>query len=164
MEDLFYTCEKSAPVDYKYVEEALACTYQKTHYPNVFRATTKCSFEYSEFFKKLKQDLNCHHRPLYLKWPANTLYDWHTDGWNRKVSLNIPLVSSDKSLTFCRTPNDGTFYNVYQVKYSMYLPTILNVKHEHCVINYSNEDRYVINISFLDTEYETVLEYFKNLR
>jgi hypothetical protein len=163
MEDLFYTCDKIAPIDYKYVEEALSSTYRKIQNPNIFVSNTRCSFEYSEFFKKLKRDLNCH-RPLYLKWPANMLYDWHIDGWTRKVSLNIPLVSSDKSLTFFRTPNEGTFYNLHQVNYSMYLPTILNVKHEHCVINYSNEDRYVINMSFLVSDYETVLEYFKNLR
>lgn len=164
MEDLFYTCDHFPEVDKKYVDEAASLQYIERHRPALYIGDIARTFQDTDFFKSIKKDLLCL-SPTYLKWPANTCYNWHTDGLGRKASINIPLVSSNKCLTLFKTKTkDSPFENLFNVNYIMYKPTILNVKHEHCVLNYSDQDRYVINISLNHVTYHDAVEYLKNLK
>jgi hypothetical protein len=167
MENLFYTCSNFPDIDSKYVDEAVTSNYKINYTPRYIFTDVISSFEQTDFYKKIKQDLLCG-PPTYVKSPANSYYDWHVDVSSREVSLNIPLVSNEQCITCFRSQEipraTAPFYRLYKVDYMMYKPSILNVKKHHCVINYSNEDRFVINISFHVVPYERVLEYFKNIK
>ena len=164
MEDLFYTCDHFPEVGKKYVDEALSLSYVERLTPSLFIGGLAQTFADTEFYKNLSTSLPCS-SPLYVKWPANTYYTWHVDGFNRQASLNIPLIASDKCVTMFKTKKENSkFENLFQVPYIMYKPTILNVRQEHGVFNFSSQDRYVLNLSFNTVPYKVVIEYFKNLK
>ena len=168
MEAFYYCCEHLPDIGQTIVGEALTTEYVKTSQPNEFVATVMSSFAQTHFFKQLRADLKCSY-PMYKKTPSNTLYDWHVDGLpdnlsRRKCSINIPLTVSEHAGVFFRTALEGTFYNVHRAKYVLYKPTLLNVSHEHCVINDSDSDRIVLNLSINYFSYTDTVEYFKNLR
>ena len=168
MEDFYYCCEHLPEIDQSIVSEALATEYVKTSQPNEFVAPAISSFAQTHFFNKLRADLKCSY-PMYKKTPSNTLYDWHMDGKldnpnRRKCSINIPLMFAEHAGVFFRTAREGTFYDVHRAKYVLYKPTLLNVSHEHCVINDSDSDRIVLNLSINYFSYTDTVEYFKNLK
>lgn len=164
MEDFFYTCNHFPYLDEKYIDEALSLSYVERVAPALLVGGISTTFANTDFYKNLNKAVPCS-SPIYLKWPANTCYNWHTDGFNRRASINIPLVSTFKCVTMFKTKNEGSIFDdLFQVEYVMYKPTVLNTQQEHGVFNFSDQDRYVINIGFNTVTYKSVVEYLKNLK
>jgi hypothetical protein len=54
-------------------------------------------------------------------------------------------------------------YNVEEVVYNLYKPTLIDTTHEHCVINNSDESRIILSLTIWDTTYDEALFFLKNL-
>ena len=126
--------------------------------PSTIQAKT--SFENSRFVYDLSKKFGSV-RTHYLKFDPMTCYNWHTD-IARKCSINFLLNDPADSLTLFRQPipNSTLWYNIQQLKYDLFQPTLLNVRESHCVLNYSQETRYVLTIGFtLDVTYADVKDF-----
>jgi hypothetical protein len=155
----------------EHYEEAKAAQYEtfvlEKHTgkkPSTYQAPT--SFEQSKFMDDLRKEFK-DVRTNYLKFDPMTCYDWHVDA-ARNCSINFLLNDVPESLTLFREYIEDSrhWYNIKRLKYNLYQPTLLNVKEQHCVINYSQETRYVLTIGFtLDVSYMNVkrfLMFYKN--
>lgn len=123
--------------------------------PSTYQAPT--SFENSKFMEDLRKEFK-HVRTNYLKFDPMTCYDWHVDA-ARNCSINFLLNDVVDSLTLFRNyiQDSRHWYDIKRLKYNLFEPTLLNVKEEHSVINFSNETRYVLTIGFtLDVSYMNV--------
>jgi hypothetical protein len=115
------------------------------------------SFEDSKFMADLRAEFK-NVRTHYLKFDPMTCYDWHTDV-ARNCSINFLLNDPVDSLTLFREfiEGSGHWYNIKRLKYNLFQPTLLNVREQHSVINYSQETRYVLTVGFtLDVTYMNV--------
>jgi hypothetical protein len=158
--EFYYKASHIQVVDEQLLEEAKAANYSsgvvekntgKT--PSTVQATT--SFENSKFIADLRKEFKSV-RTHYLKFDPMTCYDWHTD-IARNCSINFLLNDPEDSLTLFREYLFGINYKIIRLKYDLFQPTLLNVKAPHCVINYSQETRYVLTVGFtLDVSYMDV--------
>lgn len=165
MEDLYYCFEDYPTLPPPWFADGLNATYKEHFHPHDFRGT-KCSFNDSKFIQTLKENIG-EVTALWIKNPANTLYNWHIDKDIRKCSINFVIKQSDKAMALYRKPmydvKEIIYYKTQTVKYIIGKPTILNVKKEHCVINPSDEERIILSLCVRESSYEDTLNFMKTL-
>jgi hypothetical protein len=144
------------------IQEGLTGTYRKHQSPYSFSANAS-QMKSSKFYQLLGNmfgELNVD----YLKNEPNSLYDWHVD-YNRSCSINWVIQTNTKAVTFFRTNYVKPFFwDLEEVKYELFKPTVLDTTKSHCVINNSNEERIILSLSiFKKNAYTEVVEYLQNL-
>jgi hypothetical protein len=142
-----------------FIQEALTNDYRLVLKPDSYRADATL-FNNSNFAKLVTNQFDIVDA-VYLKTNPMTLYDWHVDK-NRTCSLNWVIKTNSKAMTLYRESVTGLYWNIDEVEYDLYKPTLLNTKVEHCVINNFPEDRIILSMSFWHP-YETVLSFLKDL-
>jgi hypothetical protein len=151
------------------VQEALGAEYKLSQNPKLYKCDTS-SFRQTDFFDSVQRHFkkNCGAR-YYLTHP-NSYYGWHVDG-NRQFAINWVIKDTPCSFCFFKepiieaiTPNfHPLFYNLIQVDYDLYKPTIINTSLEHCVINNYNDRRIILSMTVPGVSFEEGVEYFSNL-
>lgn len=86
-----------------------------------------------------------------MSFAPHTIYDWHTDIFV-KVRLNYVLNDVIDAMTLFKEPTQTSniVYNIEQCKYTVRSATLFNSQVEHCVINNSDQTRYLLSIRFFD--------------
>lgn len=145
------------------IQEALDSSYTPKQQPYNYSAIATAMMN-TEFYKNLSSvfgKVDCD----YLQNKPNSLYDWHTD-LNRTCAINWPIKTNPGALTLIRYEyNKPFFWNLEQVQYELYKPTILNTEKFHCVINNHTDDRIILSISIQSKNgYNEVVEYLQNLK
>lgn len=99
----------------------------------------------------------------YLYNPPWSLYDWHQDLAGHQSCINFLLTDTPGARTIHKFPTDCNLnYKVTVVEYDLYRPVLLNTRIDHCVINMTNQDRYVLSVLLLDTTYNIAKEYLNH--
>lgn len=93
-------------------------------------------------------------------------YDWHID-LRRQCSLNWLLQNTKGKAYYRKNANEAKgsksiTYQLIQVEYSLYKPTLLDVTKEHCVINDNDQDRIIFSMS-IDAPFNEVYSYLSSL-
>lgn len=102
---------------------------------------------------------------VYAKTDPEGLYDWHTDKGGVTTGINILLSSPDKCITLFRTATGIPLqYKIYQCDYEQFRPTVFDSTVEHCVINLSQEPRYLLRVPIADATYKEVRDYLLEYR
>jgi hypothetical protein len=155
-------------LDQIFVDEALSASYifpgpQTVKNSESTRiASAASSFIETDFYKDLQRDLGAT-EAFYLRFPPNIYYDWHTD-IHRNCCINFAIDDYPNSLTLFRQPSYGIEYSVQRVHYVPKQATILNNNVEHCVVNLSDSNRYILSIGFsTSTSFDDVKNYLTNL-
>jgi len=122
-----------------------------TKSPTSFKATKFCQDLCNKF-----GDV----RPWFFRNNPMTVYDWHADA-SRSCAINFLLNEVSTSLTLFRQATDTRLmYNIFPCTYTLYQPILFNTTISHCVINNSNEYRYILSIGFpTTTDYNSVKEF-----
>jgi hypothetical protein len=148
-----------------YRTEALHATYELSYKPNQLKAPS--SFNSNPFIKMLQNKFGkC--GGVYIKNAPWSYYDWHTD-IGRQCSINWVIKTNARASTLYRTKieaPDGQrsiMYDITEVNYTQFKPTILDTTKEHCVINPSDEDRIIFSLS-IDAPFQEVKEYLCGLK
>jgi hypothetical protein len=144
------------------IQEALTGNYKKHQTPYSFAANAN-QMKASNFYKKLEDsfgEINVD----YLKNEPNSLYDWHVD-YNRSCSINWVIQTNPKAVTLFRTNHlKPFFWDIEEVQYELYKPTVLDTTKSHCVINNYFEERIILSLSiFKKNAYNEVVNYLQNL-
>lgn len=150
-------------LDNYFIQEAYNSDFELVKTPSsLIRANS--SFLFNNFSKMVSSSLGevgtSYHKQL-----PHSLYDWHVDN-NRSCAILWIIKTNPQANTFYReaVPDTRLMYNITEVDYTIYKPTLLNTKYEHCVINNGDEDRITLNMSIFNTPYEKALEFFQNLK
>lgn len=117
------------------------------------------SFIDTQFAKDLQAGLgNIKTRLLYN--PPWSLYDWHQDIAGHKCCINFLLTDTPGARTIHKFPTDCklNFY-VKLVEYNLYYPLLFNTRIDHCVINMTDQHRYILQILLFDVTYEEAKKY-----
>ena len=102
---------------------------------------------------------------VYAKTNPNELYDWHTDKGGVVTGINILLSDPADCITLFRTKtNIPLQYKIYRCDYEQFRPTVFDSTVEHCVINLSQEPRYLLRIPIADATYQEVRDYLLDYR
>jgi len=165
MDKYFYHLDLP-PLPNFFINEGITGDYAVTLRPNLYWC--KSSFFTSDFFKLLQKEFgeeNCSVK--YYVNPPNSYYDWHKD-LKRGFGINWVVKTNPHALTLYREPmplgDEKFMYNITEIDYRGFAPTIINGKVEHCVINNFNDTRYIMSLSVVGTPYEDALPFFKNLK
>jgi hypothetical protein len=153
----------------RFIDEALTIDYSlpgnitNIQIENTNRiGVAQSSFIESDFFKDLNEKFGAN-EAVYLRFAPGAYYDWHADG-HRKCCINFTIEDYTNSLTLFRTRISDLDYTLEKVNYVSKQATVLNNSVEHCVINLSESNRYVLSIGFpLTVDYPTLKEYLSNL-
>jgi len=171
-DDYFYQLSHLPLLDQEYINEGLAAEYQLPAAeingvltPRVTKAITS-SFNDSKFIQDLRQKLNTHVEVVYFRNNPRTLYDWHSDisvniKKSRYCAINFLLNIVHNSLTLFREPTTRLNYNIIECPYILYSPMLFNTQHKHCVINNSNQNRYIMSVTPFNISYHEALDFFK---
>ena len=171
--DCYYQLPNLPNLDEFFINDGLTATY---HYPppevdgihtrRVVRADTK--FADSTFVNDLRQKLTAEVTTVLLKNDPHTCYDWHSDdnkaGFRkcRKSAINILLNQVPDSVTLFRKPSEHRMtYNISDCPYVLHKPMLFNVLVEHCIINNSDQPRYLLSIGLGDTLFGDAIDFFK---
>lgn len=101
---------------------------------------------------------------IILKINKNSMLHWHKDRY-RGCAINIPIYDLSSSLTLFGTNAGNDYQNIIKVPYNVGCPVLLNTQESHCVLNLSNEDRYILSFGFLHpTTYLNVYEHMQMLQ
>lgn len=144
-----------------YVREAINAKYELLYKPTRIKASS--NFEKSSLVNLIKKKFRGV-QAEYLKNSPRSIYDWHTD-IGRQCSINWVLKSNPRAVTMYRTKHevpDGVksfTYDLHEVDYTLYRPTIINTTKEHCVINPSDTERIILSLTVFDYSYEEVRDY-----
>jgi len=163
MKNDFHTCFSNFPIlPNSIIEEANNSNYKKCEHPYSFSAVAMAIRD-TVFYKNLSSvfgDISAD----YIKNEPNSLYDWHTD-FNRSCSVNWVIKTSPSAFTFFRSNRrEPFFWDLEQVKYDLYKPTVLDTTKNHCIINNHHKERIIMSISIYKKKaYNDVVDYFKNL-
>ena len=155
----------------RYIKEALNAEYKVSYKPNQLSAPS--SFNTDPFLHKLRlrwkgiygTDLTG--RGVYIKNLPHSYYDWHTD-IGRECSINWVLKTNPKAMTLYRDHipapegNNSFMYDIEEIDYTLYKPTLLDTTKEHCIINSSNDERIIFSLS-INAPFEQAKEFFSNV-
>jgi hypothetical protein len=120
------------------------------------------TFANSKFAQDVSEKLNTKIESHYVKFSPYTLYDWHTDiRKGRTCAINFLLNEVPKSLTLFRQPVSHLNYNIIECKYTLQKPMVFNVKKSHCIINNSDQFRYLLSITLVNIMFDDAVEFFK---
>ena len=161
---MFHTQLYNLPALPAYViQEALESTFIPKQQPYNYSAVATAMMD-TVFYKDLVNvfgKVDCD----YLQNKPNSLYDWHTD-LNRTCAINWVIKTNPGALTLIRYEYSKPFFwNLEQVQYELYKPTVLNTGKFHCVINNYNDDRIILSMSIYSKNgYTDVVEYLQNLK
>jgi hypothetical protein len=118
-------------------------TIRIVHAPSNLKQTRLCYDLFKEF-GEVKTE--------YFKNEPMSYYDWHAD-IKRNCGINFLLNDVGNALTLYLTEGsirlNGTIENVVP---KLYRPVLLDTTVRHCVINYSNETRYILSIGLHDPD------------
>ena len=96
----------------------------------------------------------------YVRTDPMSEYSWHTDKGGVTTGINILLSPPDECLTLFRTKTDIPLqHKIYRCDYEQFRPTVFDSTVEHCVINLSQEPRYLLRVPIANTTYEQVRDY-----
>lgn len=165
----FCKIDNLPPLPERFINEGLASNFVYNPMPALWWAP--CSFEETEFYKKLEEKFGFT-RVNFNMFPANSIYDWHTDS-TRRCSINWVLKTNPMAHTFYKEPIKETVIiegqqtlvnHLLEVDYDLYKPVLLNTTKKHCVVNNYNDTRIIMSVSvFNNFSYEDVLTYLKSL-
>jgi hypothetical protein len=117
-------------------------------------------FNKTKLFKDLKNKFRHTDSTSFVRVNPQSLYDWHTDHNGITTGINILLTPTADSYTLFRTPTDiPNNYHIVRCDYQQFVPTLFNSEISHCVINLSNEYRYLLRIPIRNTPYEEVRQF-----
>lgn len=160
----------------EYVNEALNATYAVTQpsdeMPDIVHRKNRwigSENAPSTFYKtKFCKDLEAQFGEIetyYVRFNPMSLYDWHTD-IQRQCGINFLIQPVSNALTLFRyaeLSNHTLMYHLDQLQYVPRMPVLFNTTVEHCVINLSNETRYILSVTFKRTiTIYHVREFLKN--
>ena len=165
----YYKINNLPSLPEQFIKEGLESKFVYNPMPALYWAP--CSFKDTEFCKKLEEKFGFV-RVNFNMFPANSLYDWHTDS-TRRCSVNWVLKTNPLAHTFYKEPIAETVIiegqqthvnHLFEVDYDLYNPVLLNTTKKHCVVNNFNDIRIIMSLSiFNDVSYEQMLEYLQNL-
>jgi len=120
------------------------------------------SFINTKFASDLQKSLG-KIKTRYLYNPPWSLYDWHQDLAGHKSCINFLLTDTPNSKTLHRFPTECRLnYQVEVTEYRLYYPLLFNTRIDHCIINLTNQHRYILQILLFDSTYQDCKEYLKN--
>jgi hypothetical protein len=120
------------------------------------------SFVETKFAQDLIKNLG-NIRARYLYNPPWFLYDWHQDISGHQSCINFLLTDTPGARTLYKFPTDcNLHYKVKTLEYNLYKPVLLNTRIDHCIINMTEQHRYVLTVLLLDTTYNTAKEFLSN--
>jgi len=164
----YYTNLNLPPLDDQFISEALNQKFELIHEPSILICAST-TFHTTDFFKTITSKFRCGTR--YFLNPPHTIYDWHTDN-KRSCAINWVIKTNKNCLTLYREAipeaipeinKRVVLYNVEEVVYNLYKPTLIDTTHEHCVINNSDESRIILSLTIWNTTYDEALFFLKNL-
>ncbi len=149
LENAFFHLTHFPLIDSKHAELALNADYSEMllYYNRGIQNSYAEAKEVSD--SKLCRDLRGHFGECaasYIKTNAMTGYDWHMD-MSRKTCINILLVQPPGAQTLHKVNINNLTYHLRVCDYKLFRPTVFNSTIPHCVINPSNQDRYILTIS-----------------
>lgn len=155
----------------KYIKEALNAEYTVNYKPNQLSAPS--SFNDDPFLHKMrlkfmaKYNRGMSGRGVYIKNLPHSYYDWHTD-IGRECSINWVIKTNSRALTLYRdhipAPEGITsfMYDIQEIDYTLYRPTLLDTTKEHCIVNPGNDARIIFSLS-INAPFEQAKEFFSNV-
>jgi hypothetical protein len=163
MHNKFFTHLNNLPVlPANIIQEGLNCNFRLVSEPSRLYVG-KTSFNETNFYKQLQNTFK-EVGTSYRYTPANSIYDWHIDN-KRVCAILWPIKNNSSAATFYRGSKSikNIFYDLTEVDYTLYKPTLLNTTYEHCVINNYNEPRIVLSVSLFDISYEDAIPLLQNI-
>ena len=152
------------------IQEGLNCNFKLISEPSRLYVG-QTNFNNTNFYKQL-QSIFGYVETSYRYTPPNSVYDWHIDK-RRNCAILWPIKNNSGAGTFYRevtinsvqdgNNNKNMFYDLTELDYTMYSPTLLNTTYEHCVINNYNEPRIVLSVSLFDISYEDAIPLLQNI-
>jgi len=118
---------------------------------------------------KFGQDIKEYFGPIttkYARMDPYTTYDWHRD-LDRPYGLNVLIVQpTHGAITLHRKMINRMVSQIREVTYTPMQPLLFNASIPHCVINNSNQVRFIMSMSFFETTrtWEEAKQWFLNYR
>jgi hypothetical protein len=164
----FYQLNNIPTLPEQYINEALAAEFQQPKVetngqlsPRTTRAVT--SFVDSKMFQDIKHTICPGVHACYFRNEPQSLYDWHIDSTgNRKTAINFLLSDPTHSMMLYRKFVSRLNYSITACPYQLGQAMLLNVDQEHCVINLSQQYRYVLSVSLPGVEFDQAVNFFQN--
>lgn len=117
---------------------------------------------------KFAQDLVANLGKIKCRYMYNqpwSMYDWHQDLAGHHSSINFLLTETPGARTLHRFPTDCRLnYKVVVLEYKLYRPVLFNAKVDHCIINMTDKDRYILSVLLLDSSYEKSKDFLSNYK
>lgn len=117
---------------------------------------------------KFAQDLIANLGKIKCRYMYNrpwSMYDWHQDLAGHYSSINFLLTDTPDARTLYRFPTECRLnYQVKLLEYQLYRPVLFNARVDHCIINMTNKDRYILSVLLLDSSYDTVKQFVNNYK
>jgi hypothetical protein len=88
----------------------------------------------------------------YMKFDPLSYYDWHTD-LNRGCAINFLLNLVPNTVTLFGSRISRINLDIIPVTYTLYQPMLFNTKISHCVINYSQQTRFIMSVGIHDANF-----------
>lgn len=166
MNEFYFSLDHLPAVDASYLELAEQAPYA---YPDPVQPRSQVigclarEFADTQFVRDLKKQFGENKvLPAFLKNPPGTIYDWHRDIAHpergaRLCGINWLLTSEESVFTLFRVPNSATGRLIHKIKvlpYVRFRPVLFNTQEEHCVINFTDQDRLILSVGFHDVPYE----------
>jgi len=166
MSEFFHHLTHLPPLPDTYLKIAQARTYahpsENGGYTRLTISPTNIFFKLSrsKFFKDLRERFPSTLNPAFVKTNPMELYDWHVDVMDVRAGINILLTDATDSYTLFKTPTDlVNQFNLTRCDYTPFVPTVFNSASPHCVMNLSNEVRYLLRISTVSVPYLELKQY-----
>lgn len=121
-------------------------------------------FNDTQFGKDIRANLG-NFGARYLYNPPWSLYDWHQDIGGHECSINFLLSYNPGARTMHRFPMDCQLnYKVVLMEYELHKPVLMKSTIDHCIINLTGQDRYLLTIALMDAKYEEAKQWLLNYK
>ena len=162
LENAFYHLTHFPLVDVKHIELAMNAEYQPPK-PEVTQRSHRDWTATATFFNdsKLCKDMaaefgECH--GLYVRSFPMTMYNWHAD-FGRNACINVLLVQPQGAITCYKTRFNRLIDNIKICDYELLRPTLFNTTLPHCVVNPTDQYRYILTITAAKTRFEELKDW-----
>ena len=151
--NLWYHLSHLPTLDQKYINEAHSSDYTyksnlvAAHSRKYYAVQAESQFANTKFCNDLSKEFGELGPVKYSRNDPYTLYEWHVDS-GRSCSINFALSELPNAFTLFRAPINNAIFSIDECKYPIYRPVLFNSTVPHCVINNSNQPRYILSVTF----------------
>ena len=148
-----------------FVNQAPLLKYNNVEVPNhptVHEIIAPNNFKQTRFCQGLNQHFGIEVTSSFVRTMPMTSFDWRAD-FGSQCAITFVLTETPHLVYFLENTDTRLNVPIEAMTPHYRLPTVVDATRRHCVVNYSDQPRYMLHVGIKTVPYQEVKQYLESL-